>query len=179
MNRRTTTAIMLLLFIVLNAYAYQFAGPFDNPLGQKYRTQMESLSVPPNSLPTSCRLATEVKTAPIFPATTNPFVTDNAKLIEFISLIGFGSKQLQEVSAALSALYADRDGRHEVGIWGLQFATEKAAAVAYGKLKDRDVLKKDRLLVTVWRDDDAARSCQEAIRKHLTSNGFDQISIKP
>jgi hypothetical protein len=83
-----------------------------------------ALIVPANGLPSSCQLVTEIKTAPIFPATTNPFVTDNDQLIEFVLLIGFGNKPPQDVSVAISVLYVEGE-QDEVGIGVLDSSPRK------------------------------------------------------
>ncbi len=172
-------ATMLLLLTCMGAYAFQLGSPFNTPLAQKHRKELESLIVPADRLPSDCRLATEIKTAPIFPATTNPFITDNVQLIEFVAQIGFGSKQSQDISVALSALYINREPQHEVGVWGLKFKTAQAASAGYRGLKYREILRKDTLLVTLWRDADIGKLCQQAVKDYLISNGFENLPIKP
>ena len=172
-------AATLLLLTCMGTYAFQLGSPFNTPLAQKHRKELESLVVPVNRLPLSCRLATEIKTAPVFPATTNPFITDNVQLIEFVSQIGFGNKQLQDVSTALSALYINREPQNEVGVWGLKFKTAGAAGAAHKSLKYKEVLRKDVLLVTLWRDADIGELCLQAIKDYLISNGFENLPARP
>jgi len=172
-------AATLLLLTCMGAHAFQLGSPFNTHLAQKHRKELESLVVPVDRLPSSCRLATEIKTAPIFPATTNPFVTDNVQLIEFVAQIGFGQKQLQDVSTALSALYINRQPPNEVGVWGLKFKTAGAAGVAHKSLKYKEVLRKDALLVTLWRDADIGELCRQAIKDYLIGNGFESLPARP
>lgn len=179
MNTSIKIVATCFLLSSLVVEAFQLGSPFDNPLGKRYRNDLEQLMVPADRLTPSCRLMTEIKTAPIFPATTNPFVTDDARLIDFVSLIGFGNKQLQDVSVAMSVLYIEREPQHEVGIWGLRFRSPKAAMAGYESLKQREVLRKDELLVTLWRDDEIGRTCQQAIKAHLVKNGFEILAAKP
>lgn len=159
--------------------AAQLGSPYNNPLGHQYKNELEQLVVPANHLPSSCRLVTETKTASIFPATTNPFVTNDARLIDFVSLLGFGNKQLPDVIVAMSALYVEREPQHEVGIWGLRFRSAKAAMTGHESLVQREVLKKGELLVTLWRDDEIGAPCQQAIKAYLTRNGFEILPVKP
>lgn len=178
MSAYTKVAVALSLLCVMDAHAYQLGSPFDTALGRKYRTELESLIVPPEHLPTSCRLATEFETTPIFPATTNPFVTNDSQLIEFIAM-AFGNKQLQEVNVVLTALYIDGSPRYEVGIWAVRFKTERAAVAAYERLKYIEFLQKDALLVRVLRDNDISKPCHDAIKDHLISDGFETLPAKP
>ncbi|MEK6690027.1 MAG: hypothetical protein AABY78_01850 [Nitrospirota bacterium] len=179
MNTAIKIAVACFLLSGVAAQAFQLGSPFDNPMGQTYRKELEQLIVPADHLPPSCRLVTEIKTAPIFPAMTNPFVTDNAQLIDFVSLIGFGNKQLQDVSVAMSALYVEREPQHEVGIWGLRFMSPKAATAGYESLKQREVLRKGALLIALWRDNEIGKACQQAIKAHLVKNGFEILAAKP
>ena len=123
MKRKIAVACFLLSGVA--AQAFQLGSPFDSPLGQTYRKELEQLVVPADHLPPSCRLVTEIKTAPIFPATTNPFVTDSAQLIDFVSLIGFGKKQLQDVSVVMSALYVEREPHTKLGYGALDSGLRK------------------------------------------------------
>lgn len=159
--------------------AVQFGGPFGGPLGQKYRNELEQLVVPADRLPSSCQLVTETQTASIFPATTNPFVTDDARLIDFVSLLGFGNRQLPDVIVAMSALYVEREPKHEIGIWGLRFRSAKAALAGYQKFGQREVPRKGALLVTLWRDDEMGAACQLAIKAHLIKNSFELLPVSP
>jgi hypothetical protein len=178
MNAAIKIVAICFLFLSVVVQAIQLGSPFDNPLGQKYRNELEQLVVPPDRLPPSCRLVREIKTAPIFPATTNPFVTDNVQLIDFVSLMGFGNKQLQDVSVAMSALYVEREPQHEVGIWALRFRSPKATTAGYESLKQREVLRKGELLIALWRDDEIGKACQQAIKAHLIKNGFEILAAK-
>lgn len=173
------TAAVLLLATCMAAYAFELGSPFSTPLGRKYRKELESLIAPADRLPASCRPAREIKTAPIFPATTNPFATEDARLIEFTAQIGFGNGRLQDVSAALSALYIIDEGPgHEMGVWGLAFKTARAGAAAH-KSVSVEALRKDALLVTLWHDAGTGRLCRQAIKDHLIGNGFENLPAKP
>jgi len=171
-------AIAVAALLAKSAYAFVLGTPLDTALGRQYRAEVEVLTVSPKLLPSSCRLAREVRTAPIFPATTNPFVTDDTALIRFVSLIGFGSDAIPEISVALSALYYDSQPQHEVGIWALRFESADAASRARGLLRVRDVLVREAMVATVWRDDDVGRACRSAIEAHLVKNGFARWNTK-
>jgi len=179
MNAAIKIAVACFLLSGVAVPAFQLGSPFNNPLGHTYRKELEQLVVPADHLPPSCRLVTEITTAPIFPATTNPFVTDNAQLIDFVSLIGFGKQQLEDVNVAMNALYVEGEPQHEVGIWGLRFRSPKAATAGYESLKHREVLRKGALLVALWRDGKIGKTCQEAIKAHLVKNGFEILRAKP
>ena len=183
---RRETSVKRCILVVLavaalsaqTAYALDLGDPADTPLGQQYRAELQVLTVPPTLLPASCRLLREIRTAPIFPATTNPFVTDDAALIRFVSSVGFGTETISEVSVAMSALYSDAQPQHEVGVWVLKFRSPEAAATAVDAWSTGDVLVRDSMVATVWRDDDTARACQSAIEAHLVKNGFTRRSAK-
>ena len=160
------------------ARALDLGDPVDTPLGQQHRAELQVLTVSPTLLPSSCHLVREVRTAPIFPATTNPFVTDDRALIRFVSSFGFGRDTIRDVRVAMSALYADSQVEHEVGVWALKFTSPEAAVSALASLSRRDVLVRDSLVATVWRDDDTGRACQSAIEAHLVERGFTRRKAK-
>ncbi len=178
---KTVIKIAATSFLIygVTVQAFQLGSPFDTPLGQTYRKEVEQLVVPTGRLPSSCRLVTEIKTAPIFPATTNPFVTDDVRLINFVSMIGFGNNKFKDVSVAMSVLYVEHEPRHEVGIWGLRFKSPQAATVGYESLKHKEVLRKDALLIALWKDDEVGKACQQAIKDHLIKKGFETLTAKP
>jgi hypothetical protein len=156
-----------------SAFALELGNPFDTALGREYRAELEVLTVSPKLLPSSCRLVREVKSALIFPATTNPFVTRDPALIRFVSQIGFGSDAISDVTAAMSVLYYDSKPQHEVGVWALRLKDAEAASKVRGLASARSVSSEVRwLLARVWRDDEAGRACQTAIEAHLLKNGF-------
>ena len=171
--------VLLFLGFSTISYAFDLGDPFDTPLGKKYQSALKVLVVSPKVLPPSCRLAREIRTAPIFPATMNPYVTDDTRLIAFISQIGFGRKYLDDINVSLSALYYSGSPSSEVGIWGLHFKSEKAAVAAYKRSKYRTVLIKGPLLLTVWVDDETGKMCKQAIENNLKNDGFKLLSAKP
>lgn len=172
MNHRTWFAIAAAALVTRSAFALELGNPFDTPLGRQYRAEIELLTVAPKLLPSSCRLVREVKSALIFPATTNPFVTHDSALIRFVSLIGFGSDAMSDVTVAISILYYDSEPEHEVGVWALRFKDAEAASRVRGLASARNVFVKGSIAATVWRDDEAGRACQSAIEAHLLKNGF-------
>lgn len=171
-------ALLFLCFSTLS-HASNYRDAFDTPLGKKYQSVLHALVVFPEVLPPSCRLAREVGTAPIYPATTNPYVTDDARLITFASQIGFGQGQFENVNVALSALYYSGTSSSEVGIWGLYFKNENAAAAAYSQLKHKAVLFKGPVILTVWTDDESGKTCRDAIERSLKNEGFRLYQAKP
>jgi hypothetical protein len=179
MNAAIRISVACFLLLCFSAQAFQLGNPFDNPLGLTYRKELEQLVIPSAHLPPSCRLATEIKTAPIFPATTNPFVTDDAQLINFVSLIGFGGIRAPGVSVAMSALYFAGDPQNEVGIWGLRFSSPQAATAGHASLKQREILRKGALLLALWHDNEMGIPCQQAIKAHLVKSGFEVLAAKP
>ncbi len=162
-----------------SAYALELKDPFETRLGRQYRLELDVLTPPPQRLPTTCQLVRKAATAPIFPATTNPGVTEDARLIRFVSLVGFGSERLNDVRVAFSALFYDTEPRHEVGVWGLQFKSPEAVSKARSSVGTRDVLVKGLMMVSLWRDDEVGRTCQQAIEAHLVKNGFVKREPKP
>ncbi len=102
---RQRVAVLVFLSFSTASYAFDLGEPFDTLLGKKYESALKVLVAPPQLLPPSCRLARDVQTSLIFPASTNPFVKDDARLIAFASQIGFGRKRLDDIHVALSALY--------------------------------------------------------------------------
>lgn len=172
-------AVLLFLSFSTASYAFELGEPFDTPLGKKYESSLKVLAVPPQLLPPSCHLAREVQTSLIFPATTNPYATDEKKLIAFASQIGFGRKHLDDIHVALSALYFAGSARSEVGIWGLLFTTEKAAMAFYDGLKHRAALLKGPLVLTVWVDDKSGNTCKQRIENSLMTDGFKLLRAKP
>jgi hypothetical protein len=171
-------ATTLTIFLAMSASAVELGSPMDTALGRQYRADIEVLTVSPKLLPASCRLVREVRTASIFPATTNPFVTDDAKLIRFVSLIGFGSDAIREISVAMSALYYDSLPQHEVGVWALRLKSAEAASTARSSISIRNLLVRDLMVATVWRDGDVGRACQSAIEGGLVKNGFTKWNTK-
>jgi hypothetical protein len=178
-KRHIGLVIALATFLPPTGHALELKDPFETPLGRQYRRELDVLTPPPGRLPPTCRLVREAGTAPIFPATTNPFVTDDPQLIEFISLVGFGSERLHDVSVAISAVFYEAEPRHEIGVWALQFRSTKAALEARSSLGAGDVLMRDRMMVSLWRDDEVGRACQRAIDAHLIQNGFVTWERKP
>lgn len=176
-RRALPALVALAAFVAQSAYAIELGDPMDTPLGRRYRAEIAALTISARLLPTSCRLAREA-TGPMFPATTNPFVTEDARLIRFVSLMGFGRDAIPEVSAAMSALYYDAQPRHEVGVWALKFKSAEAASTARRLLSARDVLVKGSVVATIWRDDDTGQACQSAIESHLVKKGFSRWSTK-
>jgi hypothetical protein len=164
--------IAVAALFIRSVFALELGNPFDTVLGRQYRAEIELLTVAPKLLPSGCRLLREAKTASIFPATTNPFVTDDSALIRFVSLIGFGSDTTPGVTAALSVLYYHSKPQHEIGIWALRFKSAEAASKARGLMNAQSVLVKSSTVATVWRDDEVGRACQSAIEAHLLKNGF-------
>ena len=158
-----------------NAFSFELKEPFETPLGRKYETELKILIVPANQLPSGCRLTRETTGTAIFPATTNPFVTEDEKLIQFVSRFVVGEKQLDNVKAAFSVLFTDKEPRFEVGIWGLSFEDEKAASEALAQTKFGDVLVKDSLMLTVWHDTPDSKPCLRAIERHLKGEGFKKV----
>lgn len=108
--------VLMFLGACTVSYAFELGDLFDTPLGKKHESAVKVLVIPTKTLPTSCRLAQEVQTSPIFPATMNPYVTDDKKLIGLASQIGFGRKHLDDIIIALSALYYSEPANSEVGI---------------------------------------------------------------
>jgi hypothetical protein len=172
MRHRTWIFIAVVALCTRSVFALEFGDPLDTVLGRQYRTEIEVLTVAPKLLPSTCRLLRETHTAPLFPATTNPFVTDDSALIRFVSLIGFGSETIPGVTAALSVLYYDSKPQHEIGIWALRFKSAETASKARGLMKAQNVLMKNSTIATVWRDDEPGRACQSAIEAQLLKNGF-------
>ena len=131
-------AAIILAFTCLGiteAVPVELPPPFDAALGQKYRAELEFVMVPTDGLPQDCMLAREIANAPIYPATTNPHVTEDTNLIEFVAaLLGARRLNLTGVSAAVTALYLDREPGREIGVWGLRFGGEAAAAKAYEEI---------------------------------------------
>jgi hypothetical protein len=165
-------AIAVIALLTTSAFGLELGNPFDTPLGREYRAELEVLTVLPKLLPSSCRLVREVKTAPIFPATTNPFVTRDPALIRFVSQIGFGNGAILDVAAAMSVLYYDSKPQHEVGVWALRFKDAEAASKVRGLASARNVFVRGLMAATVWRDDEVGQACQTAIEAHLLKNGF-------
>jgi len=155
-----------------SALALELGSPFDTPLGRQYRAEVEALSVPGKALPATCRLAREVKGAAIFPATTNPFVTEDPALLRFVSQIGFGADTIADATTAFSVLYQDSKPGNEIGVWALRFRSAGAASKARGSMRAQGVLVRGSLVATVWRDGEAGRACQSAIEAQLLKNGF-------
>lgn len=170
--------IALTAFLASSAYSLELGNPMDTPLGRQFRAEVDALTFSAKVLPASCRLLREIRTTPIFPATTNPFVTDDARLIRFVSQIGFGSDSIRDISVAMSALYYNSQPQHEVGVWALRFKSAEAVSSARSSLSRRDVWVRDLMVATVWRDDDAGRACQTAIETHLAKNGFTKWNAK-
>jgi hypothetical protein len=168
----TWLAIAVTALLTRSAFALELGNPFDTPLGREYRAELEVLTVSPKLLPSSCRLVREVKSALIFPATTNPFVTRDPALIRFVSQIGFGSDAISDVTAAMSVLYYDSKRQHEVGVWALRLKDAEAASKVRGLASARSVFVRGSMAARVWRDDEAGRACQTAIEAHLLKNGF-------
>jgi hypothetical protein len=171
-------AIAVATFFTQTAYTLELKDPFETSLGRQYRAEIEVLAISPEYLPSTCHLAREVRTAPIFPATTNPFVTDDAQLIEFVSQIGFGSQRLHDISVAFSALFYETEPRHEVGVWALRFKSPQAASRAQRSMT-RKFFAKGSMVAHVWRDDETGRTCQKAIDAHLIKKGFATFERTP
>jgi hypothetical protein len=171
-KHRTWLAIAVIALITRSALALELGNPLDTPLGRQYAAEIALLTVAPKLLPSSCRLVREVKTALIFPATTNPFVTHDLALIRFVSLIGFASDAISDVTAAIGLLYYDSQPQHEVGVWALRFKDAEAASRVRGLVSARNVFVRGSIAATVWRDDEVGRACQSAIEGHLLKNGF-------
>lgn len=172
-------AVLVFLSFSTASYAFDLGEPFDTPLGKKYESALKVLVVPPQLLPPSCCLAREVQTSLIFPATTNPFVTDDARLIAFASQIGFGRKHLDDIHVALSALYYSGSASSEVGIWGLLFKSEKAALAFSDLLNYRTAFIKGRLLLTIWVDNESGKTCKEVFESSLINDGFKPLPANP
>jgi len=172
---------VVLLFLCFStvSYAFELGEPNETPLGKKYESALKVLVVPPKVLPPSCRLAREVQTSLIFPATTNPFATDDTRLIAFASQIGFGRKHLDDITVALSALYFSGSASSEVGIWGLLFKSKKAAMAFSDLLKYRTAFIKGPLILTVWVDSESGKTCKEVIENSLMNDGFKLLPTKP
>lgn len=158
--------------VARGALALELGGPFDTSLGRHHRAEIELLTVAPRLLPSTCHLVREVKSAQLFPATTNPFVTDDSALIRFVSLIGFGSEAISDVTAAISILYYDSKPQHEVGVWALRFKDAEAASRVRESMRTRNVFVRGSIVAAVWRDDEVGRTCQSAIEAQLLKNGF-------
>ena len=163
----------------VNALALELPLPFDTELGRQYRNEVDSLLVPADRLPPECHLAHDMTSAPIFPATTNPFVTDNPQLIGFVAAIGFRNIAIDQVRVALTALYIYQQPRYEVGVWGLHFVNQEMAREMYKSLNAPHVWIRGPLLVTVWQDNAVSQPCYEAILSHLKKSGFARPGSKP
>jgi len=163
----------------VNALALELPLPFDTELGRLYRNEIDSLLVPADRLPPECHLAHDMTSAPIFPATTNPFVTDNPQLIGFVAAIGFRNIAIDQVRVALTALYVYQQPRYEVGVWGLHFVNQEAAHEIYKSLNAPHVWIRGPLLVTVWQDNAVSQPCYEAILSHLKKSGFARPGSTP
>lgn len=173
MNHCTWLAIAVIALITRSGLALELGNPLDTPLGRQYAAEIELLTVAQKLLPSSCSLVREVKTALILPATTNPFVTHDSALIRFVSLIGFGSDAMSDVTtAAIGVLYYDSKPQHEVGVWALRFKDGEAASRFRGLVSAQDVFVRGSIAATVWRDDEVGRACQSAIEGQLLKNGF-------
>ena len=154
--------------------AAELPAPLDTGLGRKYRAELALVRVPASRLPPGCVLARRTGSAPIYPATTNPFATEDRELIGFVAaLIGGRRFDPTTVLAAITALYHDGDERREIGVWGLRFETERAASQAYATIASTRppqrglLLRKGPMVVLVWRDAGVRDVAFDAIGAYL------------
>src|SRR3989442_5823499 len=111
----------------VNALALELPLPFDTELGRLYRNEIDSLLVPADRLPSECPLAHDMTSAPIFPATTNPFVTDNPQLIGFVAAIRFPNITIYHGRVAPTALHVYQPPRLRVRRAGGPIGQHQAA----------------------------------------------------
>ena len=165
-NKKYRVLVTIVLIAGAGAYAYKKI-----PLNIRYRSELKSLIVPPEKLPARCEKITEVGIAPIFPATSNPFVTDQPQLIDFVSTIGFGFPT-ENATAAFSAMYFQDVQSNEIGVWGLQFKNQNLANAHAKANAFREIVQKDALILTLWTDNESGKPCQEAIKNYLLQHGY-------
>ena len=180
MKAAATVVIGFFGLAAAQCLAVELPLPFDTALGEEYRAELEFVMVPADALPSGCFLATDVPGALIYPASTNPYVTEDRDLIEFAAAMLMGARPpvQTEAKAAITALYFDRQPGREIGVCGIRYTSDTAAAAAHDAIIARTPIQRGRLvikgpfLLTVWRDDGVRDEAFDAVKSHLENTEF-------
>jgi len=132
----------------------------------------EDLVVPESKLRGICKMAKKMPVTDYFPADKNPYITEKPELVDFVSMTGFGTIPLIDVSQAGAVLFSDDAGRN-TGVWMLQFRSPETAAASMPLMRPGVVLRKGGLLMTFWHDSGISEACELAVRTYYTGKGFE------
>lgn len=141
------------------------------------------ITIPAKDLPKDVRLLEKVETAPVLPIEKNPDIYVDQTVIEVIAGYSFkcdDESEFAAVTAAVAAIYYEREPKNEIGIFGLYYANQKSADDEFKALQERwkqrgaekvafPFIQKGRLLLHVWKDQGASDQAYKAILKSLRS----------
>ncbi len=107
--------------------------------------------------PVGClRYSTDRKNSFPFNIASNPYLSSNPEFVKSFAgqLLNYDQTL---TSAVTSGLFSVFDGEHEIGLFGLEFDSERSAAVADSLLKSDNpdlsrfrVFQKNKLLIQLW-----------------------------